>query len=132
MTSIPPASAVSASVRALNPHLYADSTRPKVSHPKPVKRPPALEGDDEGKACGSGRPFVCFTLRRVQLLDVDAKYASLKHLLDGCVTAGLLPGDREGQISLGCRQERVGSYAEEETVIEIEYPVSTPAGKEQP
>jgi hypothetical protein len=122
--SLPPASKVSRAFREANPHLYAaaPSDRREIPHPEPREFPSALETDDAGEARGTGRPFVCFTLRRVQLLDVDAKYASLKHLLDGCVTAGLLPGDREGEITLGCQQEKVGSYAEEETVIDIVYP----------
>lgn len=63
-----------------------------------------------------------FILCRVRLLDVDAKWGSVKDLLDGLCYAGLIPGDREGQITLEVRQQKVSSYTGEKTIIELELP----------
>lgn len=86
------------------------------------ERPAALARDCAPEAQGTRCPCVCFTLRRVQLLDVDAKYGAIKDLLDGLAIAGLIPGDKEGQIRLGVEQIRVAKYAEEGTEISITYP----------
>ncbi len=82
----------------------------------------ALGSKSEGKAPSASRPLIGFTLYRVRLLDWEAKYSSVKDLLDGCVAAGLLDGDREDQIDPRSfvRQEKVKSYSEERTLIEIE------------
>jgi hypothetical protein len=93
-----------------------------VSHSKPSKQKRALDRHHEGEAQSAGRPHVCFTLCRVRLLDVDAKYGSVKDLLDGCAYAGLVVGDREDQITLEVRQEKVSHYEDEKTVIQITYP----------
>jgi hypothetical protein len=79
-------------------------------------------GSKQGKVSGFRMPHVRFLLRRVRLLDVDAKYASVKDLLDGLQIAGCISGDKEGQITLQVDQEKVGSYVEEKTVIEIDDP----------
>lgn len=100
---------------------YENRNRNRLPDPKPRQRPTPLESDCKREAQGSKRPHVRFTLHRVQLLDVDAKYASVKDLLDGLTTAGLIAGDKEGQITLQVEQERVGHYKGEQTIIEIEY-----------
>lgn len=83
-----------------------------------LQRP--LESSREEEASGSKCPVARFILYRVRLLDVDAKYHSVKDLLDGLAIAGLIPGDKEGQITLEVKQEKVGSWKEEMTVIEVE------------
>ncbi len=95
---------------------------PQIPDSKPSQQARTLEKDRQGEAPGTRLPIVIFTLRRVRLLDADAKYGSIKDLLDGCQYAGLIRGDREDQISLEVRQETVGSFKEEETVIEIHNP----------
>ncbi len=101
----------SASVLAL-----ADSP---IQPTKPAKQKAPLASNHEGETQGTGCPLVSFTLRRVRLLDVDAKYGVIKDLLDGLCYAGIIYGDKEGQISLEVRQEKVGSFKEENTLIEI-------------
>lgn len=78
-----------------------------------------LARSDEGKAPGAGLLHCRFTLRRKSLLDVDAKYASVKDLLDCLVFSGIIPGDKEGQITLQVEQEKVKLKSDERTVIEI-------------
>ena len=80
-----------------------------------------LAGDSSGKAQGAICPLVRFTLCRVRLLDVDAKYASVKDLLDGLAHAGLIHGDKEGQVRLEVEQEKVIHFEEERTIVKITY-----------
>lgn len=98
---------------------HAPETCPQIPHTEPCERTPPLAGSERGEASGAGCPLVRFTLRRVKLLDVDAKYASVKDLLDGLAHAGIIHGDKEGQIRLEVEQVRVGHYEEETTVIEV-------------
>lgn len=97
-------------------------TRPQVSHAEQCQRTQVVVSNSEGKTCGTTCAHVCFTLRRVHLLDVDAKFASVKDLLDGIANAGLIHGDKEGQITLEVKQEKVAHYEEETTIIEIDLP----------
>lgn len=105
--------------------LYGSSQnhpRASLPHAQPSQQAAALVGQREGKARSAGRPHVSFTLRRVRLLDVDAKFSSIKDLLDGLQYAGLVDGDREDQITLGVTQEKVDHFHQEQTVVEIQYP----------
>ena len=81
---------------------------------------PALGRPDEGKKEGVGVTRISFTLFRVRPLDPDNAAGSCKDLLDGCVHAGLLFDDAPWLIIFETKQEKVKSYAEERTVIEIE------------
>ena len=99
-----------------------DQTGTRLPDAKPAQQAGALVGHHAGEAPRAGRPGVVFTLHRVRLLDTDAKHGSCKDLLDGLAYAGLIPGDREDQITLDVRQEKVASFKVEQTVIEITYP----------
>ena len=105
----------------LPPPGHDSQTRPLLPSAKPAKSAEALAGGSEGKTRGTGCPLVRFTLCRVSLLDIDAKYTAIKDLLDGLQYAGLIRGDKEGQIRLEVHQSRVAHYAEERTEIEIIY-----------
>lgn len=92
---------------------------PHTEQPKPAKK---LEADHAGEAPGARCVPVSFTLYRVRLLDVDAKYASVKDLLDCVVDAGFALGDKEGQIDLKVSQVKVDSFKDERTEISITLP----------
>jgi len=82
--------------------------------------PYALEELAEGEATCLGPPSIRFVFRRTRLVDVDA--LNPKDLIDGLVKAGLLPGDKVGQIILEpMEQIKVAHRCEEETVITIRY-----------
>lgn len=98
---------------------YDHHPDPQLPDAEPKEQARALDKNHEGEAPSAGRPLVRFTLRRVRLLDADAKYGSIKDLLDGLQFAGLVRGDKEEEIILEVRQEKVGSFKEEKTVIEI-------------
>lgn len=93
----------------------------RIPDAKQLEQPPTLAREIQGDPQGAGRPHVCFTLRRVKLLDVDAKYSSIKDLLDALSYAGAIRGDREDQITLEVLQEKVGHYADEATLISVNY-----------
>jgi hypothetical protein len=101
-------------------HAYQTRSRTKLPDAQPCERETPLACNSPREARGAGCPLVRFTLRRVRLLDVDAKYASIKDLLDGLQHAGILYGDKEGQVRLEVEQVKVKQYSEESTIIEIE------------
>ena len=109
----------SESFKRRNASIY--SAGPPVPNTQQCELQKELARCDAGKAQGAGCLAVIFTLHRVQLLDVDAKYGSVKDLLDGLQYAGLIPGDKEGQIDLKVEQVKVKHRKEEQTVIEITY-----------
>ncbi len=101
---------------------HENKSRPaRIPNPPPCERPAPLAPDCCRETQSTGCPLVRFTLRRVRLLDVDAKYASVKDLLDGLQYAGLIRGDKEGEVRLEVVQEKVKKFCEESTLIEIEY-----------
>ena len=85
---------------------------------KQRERAQALAAGSEGKTPRPGLRHCRFTLRRLKLLDVDAKYASVKDLLDCLAIAGIIRGDKEGEITLEVNQEKVVK-ASEETSVEV-------------
>jgi len=93
-----------------------------VSNPEQCERPANVGSGDAGKAQSTGCIQVRFILHRVRLLDVDAKYGSVKDLLDCVVHAGFVAGDKEGQVDLKVRQIKVKTHAEERTFIVLPCP----------
>jgi len=78
-----------------------------------------LARSDGGEAQGPGLRHCRFTLVRKQLLDVDAKYASVKDLLDCLTIARVIQGDKEGEITLEVNQRKVVKKEPEKTIIEV-------------
>ena len=111
-------------LKSLFPHASKSTLElnSELPNPKPSKQKGTLVANGTGKTQSTRRPHVCFTLCRTKLLDVDAKYGSIKDLLDSLQYAGLVDGDREDQITLEVKQEKVSHRSEERTVIELEYP----------
>lgn len=96
----------------------------EVHNPKPERhKAAALAGVAKGKEKGVGRIKVSYRLFRVRLLDVDNAPGSTKDCTDGLCRCGLIPGDDPASITLHVEQEKVKTYAEERTEIEIEYPI---------
>ena len=86
---------------------------------KQCERPKELARSDAGEAPRPGLHHCCFTLHRKKLLDVDAKYASVKDLLDCLTIAGVIRGDKEGEITLEVNQVKTKPGEAEATFIEV-------------
>ena len=97
------------------------SRTPQAPHPEQREREVPLAQRGGAKAPSAGCPTVRFILCRVSLLDVDAKYGSVKDLLDGLRYAGLIRGDKEGEVQIEVRQKKVDCFAKEMTLIDIDY-----------
>lgn len=80
---------------------------------------PALGRTAPRKEEGTERITVRFTGFRVRPLDPDNFAGSVKDLLDGLRHACLIPGDEPWRIKLETGQEKVGSYKDQKTEIEI-------------
>ena len=96
-------------------YIQADAS---ISDTEQRERTQALAAGGEGKTPRTGLRHCRFTLCRSKLLDDDAKYASVKDLLDCLAIAGIIRGDKEGEITLEVNQEKVVK-ASEETIIEV-------------
>jgi hypothetical protein len=95
--------------------------RSEIPDSKPEHhKTPALGSAVQGKEKGVQRVTVRFTGYRVRPLDPDNFAGGTKDLLDGLRHAGLIPGDEPWRIIFETAQEKVKTYAEERTVIEIE------------
>ena len=93
--------------------------RAAVSDTEPRERKETLASDSSRETPRPGLRHCRFTLRRKQLLDVDAKYASVKDLLDCLGIAYVIRGDKEGEITLEVNQEKIRPGETEQTVIEV-------------
>ncbi len=80
----------------------------------------ALDSANAGKTKSFRRTRVRFTGYRVRPLDPDNFSGSCKDLLDGLRHAKIIENDEWWRIDFQTRQEKVKSYEEEKTVIEIE------------
>lgn len=92
---------------------------PALPDPEPCQCKEALAPDSKGEAQGAELLHCRFTLVRKKLLDVDAKYASTKDLLDCLTIAGIIHGDQEGQITLEVIQRKTSKGEAESTTIEV-------------
>lgn len=86
---------------------------------EPRQREKELAGGDAGEAQGAGLRHCRFTLVRKKFLDVDAKYSSVKDLLDCLAIAGIICGDREDQITLEVNQRKAAKGEAEHTEITV-------------
>lgn len=97
----------------------APDPEPQPDFRQALDRDPQAQG---GRAATAApRPHVHFHLHRVQLLDRDNKYASVKLVLDAIRYAGLIHDDTEQDIDLTVTQTRVANYAEQGTGVVISY-----------
>ena len=68
---------------------------------------------------GLARHRVRIVSRRVRLCDPDNLIGGTKHLIDALRISRLIPEDDPKAITLEVSQEKVSSYADEETWVEI-------------
>ena len=114
-------------LRALFPRasksFYDLNLDPPLPRPEPKRHQEKPLGSPvSGKEKGVGRITVRYTGFLVQPLDPDNFSASTKDCTDGLRRCGLIDGDEHWKIRLITEQERVETFAEERTIIEITYP----------
>ena len=68
---------------------------------------------------GNPRHRVRIVSRRVRLCDPDNLVGGVKHVLDALRLATIIPEDNPEEIRLEVSQEKVRSYAKEETWVEV-------------
>lgn len=117
-----PSTATRDAIRAILNHDETPNQRQISSTKSQPNKTPALGATVQGKTESVQRVTVRFIGYRVRPLDPDNFAGSCKDLLDGLRHAGLISDDSPWQIKLETEQVCVRSYAQEVTVIEIEYP----------
>ena len=111
--------------RASQSFLKANEThnRSEIPNSEPeCHQTPALDSANAGKEKGFPRIIVRFIGYRVRPLDPDNFAGGCKDLLDALRHSKLIPGDEPWRIIFETAQEKVKTYAEECTKIEIEIP----------
>ena len=78
-----------------------------------------VEGESRHEQRGDARHRVRIVSKRVRLCDADNLVGGCKHAIDALRIAGVIPEDDPTSISLEVSQEKVSSYAKEETWIEV-------------
>lgn len=97
----------------------SEEANPFIEHSARAK-PMATAGGEIGyEQGGATRHRVRIVSRRVRLCDPDNLVGGVKHLVDALRYAGIIPEDNPEAISLEVAQEKVGSYAKEETWVEV-------------
>lgn len=92
---------------------------PFIKHSARIQ-PLAEVGREIGHEQKSGtRHRVRIVSRRVRLCDPDNLVGGCKHLIDSLRLTRIIPEDDPQAITLEVSQEKVSSYAEEETWVEV-------------
>lgn len=104
-----------------------DTPRPRLQNAKPQPNEKAAlgvvaEGKEAGVSGVGSRVKIRITGYRVKPLDPDNFAGSTKDAIDALRCSGLIEGDEWWRITLETEQEKVHSYKEEKTVIEVIYP----------
>lgn len=111
-------------ITGLFPHASASfiQANAQLFAAKPSEQARPLDGAATRKEKSVERVVVRFTCFRVRLLDTDNAYGSVKDVVDGLRNAHLVRDDSPTEIKLEVEQVKVGSFAQQKTVIELIYP----------
>jgi hypothetical protein len=78
-----------------------------------------VKGETRYESGMSPRHRVRIVSKRVRLCDPDNLVGGVKHLVDALRIAEIIPEDDPQAITLEVSQEKVSSYAQEETWVEV-------------
>lgn len=87
--------------------------------PEPPKDKPKRRKRAQGAPTPDVRTVAIVTVRTVRPRDYDGLGAASKHYLDGLRLCGLFPDDSPDHFECLAVSERVSSFSEEETIIEL-------------
>jgi hypothetical protein len=87
--------------------------------PKPHKNKPKRGKEPQSKRAANGRIIAIVTVRTVRPRDYDGLGASSKHYLDALRHCGLFEDDAPEYFECLAVSERVRSFCQEETIIEL-------------
>lgn len=92
---------------------------PFIKHSVQDERVGKIEGEARYESGSSVRHRVRIVSKRVRLCDPDNLVGGVKHLVDSLRLAQIIPEDDPYAISLEVSQEKVSSYKNEETWVEV-------------
>lgn len=92
---------------------------PFVKHAVPDERMGEAQGEARYESGSPSRHRVRIVSKRVRLCDPDNLVGGVKHLVDSLRLAEIIPEDDPYAISLEVSQEKVSSYKDEETWVEV-------------
>ena len=96
-----------------------EEENPFVEYNAEIKSMGIVGGEIGHESKGNPRHRVRIVSRRVRLCDPDNLVGGVKHLLDALRLATIIPEDNPEEIRLEVSQEKVRSYAKEETWVEV-------------
>lgn len=92
---------------------------PFVKYASTNERVGEVKGETRYESGMSPRHRVRIVSKRVRLCDPDNLVGGVKHLVDALRLAEIIPEDDPKAITLEVSQEKVSSYAKEETWVEV-------------
>jgi hypothetical protein len=92
---------------------------PFLEYSSEMERVGEVKGETRYEYGSSPRHRVRIVSKRVRLCDPDNLVGGVKHLVDALRIAGIIPEDDPKAITLEVSQEKVSSYAKEETWVEV-------------
>jgi hypothetical protein len=92
---------------------------PFIKYPSEAERVGQVKGETRYESGMSPRHRVRIVSKRVRLCDPDNLVGGVKHLVDALRIANIIPEDDPQAITLEVSQEKVSSYAQEETWVEV-------------
>ena len=96
-----------------------EEENPFIKYNAEIKSVGIVGGKIGHESEGNPRHRVRVVSRRVRLCDPDNLVGGVKHLLDALRLARIIPEDNPEEIRLEVSQEKVRSYAKEETWVEV-------------
>ena len=100
-------------------NLESEEENPFLKYSAPIQPVGSVKGKEGDELTGSGRHHIRIVSKRVRLCDADNLVGGVKHLVDALRISQVIPEDDPQAISLEVSQEKVSSYADEETWVEI-------------
>ena len=92
---------------------------PFLKYPSSNERVGEVKGETLDELGSYARHRVRIVSKRVRLCDPDNLVGGVKHLVDALRIARVIPEDDPKAITLEVSQEKVSSYAKEETWVEV-------------